>query len=129
MKLSCTQENLADALSQVCPIATKGGTLPILSNILLSTNEGVLKISATNLEIGITATVRGKIEAEGTFTVNGRLFFDYVNLISSGLVSLFLESDHLQIRAGGQQTKINGLASEEFPVIPSIGEGSEYQLS
>jgi len=128
MKLSCTQENLADALSQVCPVATKGGTLPILSNILLSAEEGVLKISATNLEIGITALVRGKIETEGTFTVNGRLFFDYVNLLSSDTVSLSLEADHLQVRAGLQQTKIHGLAAEEFPVIPSIEKDEQYVL-
>ncbi|MBU2575739.1 DNA polymerase III subunit beta [Patescibacteria group bacterium] len=128
MKLSCTQENLASALSKVCPIATKGGTLPILSNILLSSKEGALRISATNLEVGINADVRGKIETEGTFTVNGRLFFDYVNLLSSDTVSLELEGDHLRVRAGSQQTKIQGLAAEEFPVIPSIEADESYVL-
>ena len=128
MKLSCTQENLANALANVCPIATKGGTLPILSNILLQAKEGVLKISATNLEIGITALVRGKIEIEGTFTVNGRLFFDYVNLLASDAVSLSLEADHLNVSAGKAHTKIHGLGAEEFPVIPSIEKTGQYVL-
>jgi DNA polymerase-3 subunit beta len=120
MKLSCTQENLSHALALVAPIATKGGTLPILQNILLEAKEGVLNISATNLEIGMTAIVRGKIENEGTFTVNGRLFFEYINLVSNDTINLELVGDHLKVSAGSQQTKITGLAAEEFPVIPSI---------
>jgi len=128
MKLSCTQENLSSALSLVAPIAAKGGALPILSNVLLFAEEGVLKISATNLEIGITSLVRGKIVEQGSFTVSGRLFSDYVNLLSSDNVSLFLEGEHLNISCGGQQTKINGQASEEFPVIPSIDAVDKYVL-
>src|SRR3989338_1573136 len=100
MKLSCTQENLAHALSVVAPIATKGGTLPILSNVLMEAGEGTLKLSATNLEIGVTAHVRGKIEQEGTFTVAGRLFSDYVGLLGSDTVTLALAGEHLEIRSG-----------------------------
>ena len=128
MKLSCTQENLAAALSLVAPIATKGGTLPILQNILLEAREGMLKISATNLEIGVTSHVRGKIEREGTFTVNGRLFFEYVNLLSNDTVTLNLSEDHLEIRSKTQTTKIAGLGAEEFPVIPSIEAKDKYIL-
>lgn len=120
MKLSCTQENLAHALAKVAPIAAKGGTLPILSNVLLEAREGALKLSATNLEIGITATIRGKIEQEGTFTVAGRLFNDYVGLLESSAVSLELSGEHLEIRSGNARTKIHGLPAEEFPVIPVL---------
>jgi len=129
MKLTCTQENLAQALNQVAPIATKGGTLPILQNILLEAKEGMLKLSATNLEIGVTAFARGKIEQEGTFTVNGRLFFEYVNLLSNDTVSLTLVGEHLEVRAKSQNTKIHGLGAEEFPVIPSIEDNGHYALA
>lgn len=120
MKLSCTQENLAHALSVVAPIATRGGTLPILSNVLLEAREGTLKLSATNLEIGVTAHVRGKIEQEGMFTVAGRLFNDYVGLLESSAVSLELSGEHLEIRSGNARTRIHGLPAEEFPVIPAL---------
>lgn len=120
MKLSCTQENLAASLSLVGPVAGRGGTLPILGNILLEAREGGLTLSATNLEIGITAHVRGKITEEGTFTVLGRLFQDYVNLLPKENVSLSLSGDHLLVRAGKAQTKIHGLSAEEFPVIPRV---------
>ncbi|MDP3995064.1 MAG: DNA polymerase III subunit beta [bacterium] len=129
MKLSCTQENLAHALAMVAPIATKGGTLPILSNVLLKAAEGGLVLSATNLEIGVSATIRGKIEQEGTFTVAGRLFSDYVNLLGSETVSLELAGDHLEIASGNARTKIHGQAAEEFPVIPSIESTNKVTLS
>ena len=104
----------------VAPIATKGGTLPILSNVLLEARSGALKLSATNLEIGVTAQVRGKIDEEGTFTVAGRLFSDYVGLLESSAVSLSLAGEHLEIRSGNARTKIHGLPAEEFPVIPTL---------
>src|SRR3989338_8204730 len=128
MKLSCTQENLAHALSVVAPIATKGGTLPILSNVLMEAGEGTLTLSATNLEIGVTAHVRGKVEQEGTFTVLGRLFHDYVNLLPRENVSLALAGEHLTVRSGKAQTKIHGLSAEEFPVIPRIDGKTELRL-
>ncbi len=128
MKLSCTQENLAAGLALVGPVAARGGTLPILGNILLEAREGALTLSATNLEIGVTAHVRGKIEQEGTFTVLGRLFHDYVNLLPKENVALALAGEHLSIRAGNQQTKIHGLSAEEFPVIPRIEGASATAL-
>ena len=128
MKLSATQENLAHALSMVGPIAAKGGTLPILQNILLEAREGSLKLSATNLEIGVVAHVRGKVEQEGTFTANGRLLSEYVNLLPRETITLSLDQDHLAVHAGNQQTKIHGLGAEEFPVIPSIDGGQTITL-
>ncbi len=128
MKLTATQENLTHALAQVSPIAAKGGTLPILQNILLEAKEGALQLKATNLEIGISAHVRGKVEQEGTFTVQGKLFQEYVSLLSKDSVSLMLEGDHLAIRAGNQQTKIHGLSADEFPVIPSMDGGTSFSI-
>lgn len=129
MKLSLTQENLAAGLAVVSPVAGKSAALPILQNILLEAKEGALKLKATNLEIGVTAEVRGKIEEEGVFTVNGRLLHDYVALLNPGKVDLELEGEHLLVRAPGQQTKIHGLAAEEFPVIPEMEDGAEFAIS
>lgn len=128
MKLSCTQENLSAGLDVVAPVAGKGGSLPILQNILLEAAAGSLKLKATNLEIGVTAEVRGKIEQEGTFTVNGRLFADYVRLLPHDKVDMVLMGDHLEVHAGGQETKIHGLSAEEFPVIPAFAARETFTL-
>ncbi len=116
-------------METVAPVAAKGGSLPILQNILLEAAAGTLRLKATNLEIGVTAEVRGKIEQEGSFTVSGRLFADYVRLLpADSKVDMVLEGDHLSIRAAGQQTKIHGLSAEEFPVIPTFTPNAAVTL-
>ena len=128
MKLSLTQENLSHGLNMVTPIAQKGGTLPILQNILLEATDGTLRLKSTNLEIGVTAHIRGKIEKEGVFTVNGRLLNDYISLLKTDKIDINLEGEHLHLSCQGQKTKIHGLGAEEFPLIPEIDESSEYTV-
>jgi len=79
MKISCTQENLYKGLSIVFSAVGTRANLPVLSNILLSTDKGQLKLSATDLEIGINFWVGGKIEKEGKITVPARLMLDFVS--------------------------------------------------
>jgi DNA polymerase-3 subunit beta len=73
VKLSLMQENLARGLSLVSRAVSGRATLPVLSNILLKTQDGGLRLTATNLEIGISAWVPGKIETDGAMTIPARL--------------------------------------------------------
>lgn len=124
MKLSVMQENLARGLQIVSRAVSSRSTLPVLSNVLLRTEDAGLKLTATNLEIGITAWVPGRIDAEGSLTIPARLFADVVNGLPAGeRVDLSLEGNAaLRIRAGRYQTLLRGIDAEEFPVIPSPGE-------
>ena len=81
MKISCTQENLNQGLFVVSHLASKNTALPILNNVLIQAKENIIKLSATNLEIGVNCVVRGKVELEGDFTVQSRLLADYVALL------------------------------------------------
>ena len=78
MKLSVMQENLARGPQVVSRAVSSRSTLPVLANVLLRTEDAGLKLTATNLEIGITSWVPGKIDAEGSLTVPARLFNDLV---------------------------------------------------
>ena len=80
MKLSVMQENLARGLSVVSRAVSSRSTLPVLANVLLRTEDAGLKLTATNLEIGITYWVPGKIETDGATTVPARLLTDLVEL-------------------------------------------------
>ena len=79
MKVSCLQENLAKGLSIVGRAVAARSTLPVLGNILLATENGRLKLAATNLDIGITHWIGAKVETEGSITVPARQLTDYVN--------------------------------------------------
>ncbi len=117
------QENLARGLGVVSRAVSSRSTLPVLANVLLRTEDAGLKLTATNLEIGITAWVPGKIDTEGTLTVPARLFNDLVAGLPAGeRIDLEADGNTLRIKAGRYQTQLRGIDAEEFPVIPSPGE-------
>ena len=124
MKLSVMQENLARGLQVVSRAVSTRSTLPVLNNVLLRTEEGGLKLTATNLEIGITYWVPGKIDVSGSVTVPARLLTDIVGgLPANERVDLELQAQEtLQIKAGRFETHIKGIDAEEFPTIPTAGE-------
>lgn len=124
MKLSCTQENLSRGLNIVSGITGRNATLPILNNVLLKTEDGLLRLSTTNLEIGITCLVRGKIENKGDFTVEARVLADYVSLLPNEKVELEVKEKELLIRAKDSNVQVKGLPTEDFPLIPQIEKKS-----
>lgn len=123
MKLSVMQENLARGLSVVSR-AVSNRSLPVLTNVLLKTEDGGLKLTATNLEIGITYWVPGKIEVDGATSVPARLLTDLVNsLPGSEPIMLELgEGETLHIRAGRFESNIKGIPAEDFPTVQTAGE-------
>src|SRR3954465_7913231 len=124
------QENLARGLSVVSR-AVSNRSLPVLTNVLLKTEDGGLKLTATNLEIGITYWVAGKIETDGAITVPARLLTDLVNsLPSSERVDLDLgAAELLHIQGGGLETHVKGIDADEFPAIQTAGEEPTTRIS
>ena len=128
MKIICTQENLKAGLATVGRIVSSTNTLPILNNLLLKTESGLLKISATNLEIAITTNVRCKIEEEGGVTVVGKTLNDLINNLPNKNISLQTNQNELFVEADNYHTKIKTLPTEEFPLIPVVEKGVSLVL-
>ncbi|MFA6537563.1 MAG: DNA polymerase III subunit beta [Patescibacteria group bacterium] len=121
MKFTSIQENLNFGLQTTGHLVNKNVNLPILNNVLLEAKNGTLKLASTNLEIGICCTVRCKIEQEGSFTVDAKLLADYISLLPNDQVEVnLLADDFLSVRCVNSATKIKGLVSDDFPVIPEI---------
>ena len=122
MKVSCLQETLQRALGQVSRAVATKTALPVLSNVLLATDDGRLKIAATNLEIGITTLVPAQVEEEGRITVDARLLSEFVNTLPNDTVQL--SSDRvrfsLAVQCGRDKAAINGIDADDFPVIPTV---------
>jgi len=128
MKLSCTKDNLHQGLAITSHLTGKNVNLPILGNVLMKTEGGSLRLTTTNLEMATTCVVRGKVEEEGDFTVPSKLFFDYVALLPNKNVELEVTNDSLAVKCGQYKTKIKGLSSSEFPLIPPVSGGKKYNL-
>jgi DNA polymerase-3 subunit beta len=124
VKLSVMQENLARGLQVVSRAVSARSTLPVLNNVLLRTEDGGLKLTATNLEIGITYWVPGKVEEGGSVTVPARLLTDIVaGLPANERVDLELQAQEtLNIKAGRFETHVKGIDAEEFPALPTAGD-------
>jgi DNA polymerase-3 subunit beta len=120
MKVSVSQQNLAHGLSIVTKAVAPRTTLPVLSNVLLATDEGRLRLSATNLELGITCWIGAKVEEEGSFTVPARTFTDLVNTLPNESLSLTLNSrtQSLEIHSTASSSEMKGIDSQEFPPMP-----------
>ncbi len=131
MKLSVMQENLARGLSVVSRAVSSRSTLPVLANVLLKTEDGGLKLTATNLEIGITYWVPGKIDTDGATTVPAKLLTDYVNALQGGdRIDLELQGgDTLNLRCGRYESHLKGIDADEFPAIQTAGERPTTRIS
>lgn len=124
MKVSCLQDNLAKGLSIVGRAVSPRSTLPVLGNVLLATEAGRLKLSATNLEIGINCWIGAKVEEEGATTAPARTFIDLVNALPPERVDMELmaSTQTLNLRAGRSEANIKCIDAQEFPIVP-VPEG------
>ncbi len=124
MNVSVMQENLARGLGIVSRAVSSRATLPVLANVLLKTEESGLKLTATNLEIGINCWVPGKIEEAGEITVPAKLLTDLVASLPNQRIDLQLSAKDrtLKVTCGGSRSSIKGIDADEFPVVAAIGE-------
>lgn len=120
MNLSILKENLKQGIFMVGHLAGKNVNLPILNNILVEVKKEGVRMVTTNLEIGITNYIRGKVEEEGMFTVDSRIFSDYINLLPNKKIDLKQKDGFLEVQCENYKTKIKTEGSEDFPLIPQI---------
>jgi DNA polymerase-3 subunit beta len=133
MKLTVSQAQLAHGLGVVSRAVSPRSTLPVLNNILIATDEGRLRLSATNLELGITCWIGAQIEEEGSITIPARIFADLISTLPGDKVSLALtaRTQSLNIRCGTSNFDIKGIDAQEFPPmpIPDLASGVELNVA
>lgn len=128
MKLSCTQENLNQAVNIASRFVGTRVTLPVLSNILLKTEEGRLKISSTDLEMGLSTWVGAKIDEEGAITLPGRLLQEYISSNTDQTIEISTNGADAGFKSPHFQAEIKGIEAEEFPSIPEVKEEIETKI-
>lgn len=129
MKISSLQENLKNGLQTVSHITGKNVNLPILNNIMIQAQEGNIKMIATDLEIGVVCSVRGKIEKEGEFTVDSKIISDYISLLPNKKVDIELKEKNLLIQSDNYKTSIKGQSTEEYPLIPKVDQENSVKVN
>jgi DNA polymerase III subunit beta len=125
MKLSCLQENLNRGLSLVGRAAATRTTLPITNNVLLATDQGRLKLVATNLELAISCWIGAKVEEEGAITVPAKLLTEFVATLPADKIEMALtpKGKTLNLKCARFEARISGVDAKEFPPIPKVEDG------
>ena len=129
MRVTCKQQDLSRGLSIVGHAVSNRSTLPILANILLTADQGRLKLSATNLEIGINCWVDAEVHEEGATTVPAKTFSELVSSLTQGQVDLIVPEDShsINVKTVKNNANVKGMDPSEFPLIPSA-EGGEAPI-
>ena len=121
MRLSVLQENLAKGLSIVGRAVSSRSTLPVLGNILLSTDDNRLKLAATNLEVGVSCWLGAQVEDDGAVTLPARLLTDWVNSMQPDRIDMemVVRQMSMHLKCSRSESNIKGIDASEFPLIPT----------
>lgn len=129
MKITCPKERLSVAVSQIQGAVSPKTTLPILANVLLDAEEGVLNLTATDLDIGIQYKIPVDISEPGSTTLPAKRLFGIVREMPEGNVEIGVDSTHVAvITCGGVYFRIVGLGREEFPKLPEFPTAKTFEL-
>lgn len=124
LKVAVSQENLHRALGLVSRAVATKTTMPVLNNVLLATEDGKLRVAATNLELAITVRIGCTVEGEGAVTIPAKSLTEWVNTLPNDTVTLATDARlALTLQSGRNRSTIRGIDAEDFPITPSVGDG------
>ena len=123
MEVRVKQARFLAELAPMQGIVERRTTIPVLSHILISTEGERLHLAATDLDVSLTSWCEGEVKREGGIAVQARKFLEIIRSLQGEEVDLLLEDERrLSIVAGRSRFKINGLAPDDFPTLPTVSE-------
>ena len=127
MNNTILSEHLLKALSIVGKIPMKGN-LPILENVFIEAKEGRVIFRTSNLEMGVTTSIGGKVETEGIVTVSYKLFNEFIHAIRAEKINLFVREEVLHVETERSSATFPTITAAEFPAFPAK-DSSLFSLS
>ena len=121
MEVVLERDAFLKGLQMVQNIVEPRQTLPILANVLLEAEGEIVRMTATDLEVGARVSVPAKVAAKGKITVSARKLAEIVKELPAAAVALKVtENVMVSLRCGGATYRMVGLAADDFPpVVPA----------
>jgi DNA polymerase III subunit beta len=130
MKFSVSKDKLLEGLSTVQNVVSTRTTLPILSNVLLQASDGKIRITTTDLDVGIRGSVEAQVERTGATTLPARRLFSIVRELPSSEIYFDADTKNFaSIRSGSSYFKILGLPEEEFPPLARFEDAKTFTIA
>jgi DNA polymerase-3 subunit beta len=121
MEIKAKRGDLLATLYWTQSIVERRNTMPILANVLVESHRGDIRVTATDLEVGVRGNVEGEVLKEGSVTVNAKKLYEITRELPEEQMQLKrLDNDWVEIRSGKSAFKIVGLDAREFPQFPKI---------
>lgn len=129
MKIKVKREEILKGLQRVQGVVEKRNTMPILSNILIEAVDQGLKISATDLEVGVCGTYKADILEEGRICISARRLYEITKELADEEVAITkLENNWIALESGQSRFKMAGVPPDDFPSLPPIEEAVTFSV-
>jgi len=123
MRFTIDKSGFIKLLQKIQGIVEKRNTMPILANVLLEAEEGVITVMATDLEVFIKDSAKAETTEAGSVTINARKLFEITRELPDESVDVSSDrEDKVTIKSGKSRFTIMGLPSKDFPVFPEVDE-------
>lgn len=130
MKFKINKDHFSNGLQQVLNIVGSRSTMPILNNVLIETRESHIALTTTNLDLGIQCQIKADVSEQGKTTLPVRKLATIIReLPKEDILFEISENNLAQIKSGGSNFKIMGIAADEFPPLPTFENRNVYELS
>ncbi|TBR14876.1 DNA polymerase III subunit beta, partial [bacterium] len=129
MKFKIKKETLLGGIETIQNIITSKAALPILSNILIEAHKDNIRLTATDLNIGISCVMPVDVNEVGAVTIPARRFSNIIRELPETEIEINSKKNNMvTIETKYCQFKIMGLASEEFPKLPEFKDKEVIKL-
>lgn len=130
MKLHLTKTDLFQGIQTVQSAVSARSTLPVLGNILFEASEKGLRLSATDLEVGIRSWVKADVVENGAVTVPAKILADFLRTLEDDReVNISVsENNKIEIRSNKDRLNLAGLPKEDYPVLPEFEEEKAVKI-
>ncbi len=128
MKFTCSTKDIAAAVGAASKVVNAHTTVPILSNVLLSSNGESIRVRATDLELTLEHAFPAEIAEGGSVTVPAKLFSGYLGNLPAGLLELTGSATRASVKCERSNYDFHALPPDEYPPLPAAQRGASFTI-
>jgi DNA polymerase-3 subunit beta len=128
VKFTCSTKDIASAVGAASKIVNAHTTVPILSNVLLTSDEGQIRVRATDLELTLEHAFPAEVQEAGAVTIPAKLFSGYLGNLPAGMLELSGTPTRASVKVERSNYDFHALPADEYPPLPPSQKGATFTL-
>src|SRR3989344_8514666 len=128
MEFTIIKQDFAKSLSIISRNSSQRPNLPVLANLLIEAKDSTIRLSATNLEIGISLNINAKVISSGKTTVPAKILFELISSLGGEEINCALDNQAFKIKSNKSSTSLTTIDPAEFPSIPKSAGKETFKI-